>query len=82
MKKTFLALITGIAALTLTSCEKEQYLCVCKVNGGGTISTQKYELGRVTNNSAQKWCSDKQLDISYNSKAGVASCEVLIDTEP
>ncbi len=62
MKLTKVGLFAIIAITAFSSCGKNDYTCACKVGyGGPTPLYENKELGRVSNNRAQKLCNDYQL---------------------
>jgi hypothetical protein len=79
MRKGFLAIVTVFAALLFSSCEKKEYRCKCDINYGGTTSVRRYELGKITNGTAEKNCNSIQEDIQNNGRMGAARCDVELD---
>jgi len=64
MKKLLQAALMVLASVLVTSCEKKDYVCSCVENQGGAFSNHNYELGNITDNSAQNLCDQKQKDLS------------------
>lgn len=71
--------MAGLVAVFFSSCKKEEYLCSCYIIQGGANVVKRYELGKITNGSAQGKCNQIQLDIQNNGRQGTASCKVELD---
>ncbi len=62
MKLTKITLFALIVMTIFSSCGKNDYICACKIGYGGvTPLYENKDLGRVSNNKAQKLCNDHQL---------------------
>jgi hypothetical protein len=62
MKLTKIALLGILVIFIFSSCGKNDYICACKVAyGAPTPLYENKDLGRVSNNRAQKLCNDYQL---------------------
>jgi hypothetical protein len=79
MKLTKVGLFAIIAITAFSSCGKNDYTCACKVGyGGPTPLYENKELGRVSNNRAQKLCNDYQFSRvdEMNGTGNVIQCKV------
>ncbi|MES2704586.1 MAG: hypothetical protein V4649_18240 [Bacteroidota bacterium] len=73
MKKLSTAILFSFTCLLLASCERKEYTCTCRVDQGGHTTYQAFELGKMSRNTAQDKCNDKQLSLQNTGIA--ASCK-------
>jgi hypothetical protein len=73
--------VVAIAILfTLASCGKMEYTCQCKISNGSTTPlTEELDMGKITNNAAQKRCNNHQLNRANELKSSgqVIQCKVV-----
>jgi len=80
MKSTKIILFAFIAITFFSSCGKNDYSCNCQIAyGGPSLLYENKELGRVTNNKAQKLCNDHQLSRAEEMKGTgqTIQCKVI-----
>lgn len=74
MKRLIPGLLAVILMLGFTSCNKQDYTCYCKMSNG---TDRSFELGRMSNNAAQKACNQQQMDLTVSSVGTVGSCKLV-----
>jgi hypothetical protein len=73
MKKIFLLAILSLTSVAIfTSCQKEEYYCTCNYQTGSAPAQRNFQIGYVSNNTAQTECNKKQQELaSYGAQCKV-----------